>query len=87
MVVITTIATGKGWLRTHRGIVLWSLVSFLALAKFGYFGTKYLKSLDTWQATRDAIAKINDSGSVLTSAQIAPHLTHRPVVELAIKGS
>jgi uncharacterized membrane protein len=87
LVTITTLADGKAWLRTQRGIVIWSLISFLALAKFGYFGTKYLKSLGTWQATRDAIAKINDSGSILTSAQIAPHLTHRPIVELAIKGS
>lgn len=85
--VIATLAAGKGWLRNRRGIILWSLVSFFALAKFGYFGSRYLDSLDTWLATREAVAQVETQGSVLTASQIAPHLTHRPVVKLAIKGT
>jgi len=87
LAVISTLAAGGGWLRNRRGIILWSLVAFLALAKFGYFGDRYLTSLDTWQATREAIAQVHTKGSVLTAAQIAPHLTHRPVVKLATTGS
>ena len=42
----------------------------------------YLNSLDTWQATREAIAQVETQGGVLTTAEIAPHLTHRPLVNL-----
>ena len=63
-------------------IVIWSLVTFLALAKYGYFWTIYLDSLDTWQATRNAIELVQTKGSVLTTAYIAPHLSHRPIIKL-----
>jgi uncharacterized membrane protein len=96
LAVISTLAAGKGWLQNRRGIILWALVAFIALAKFSYFGSRYLESLDTWQATREAIyalrsaegiAQIQNQGSVLTPAEVAPHLTHRPVVKLVITGS
>ncbi|MEG4850149.1 DUF2079 domain-containing protein [Microcoleus sp. B5-D4] len=63
-----------------RVIVIWSLIAFLALAKYGYFWTIYLNGLDTWPATKEAISLVETKGSVLTTAQIAPHLAHRPVV-------
>jgi uncharacterized membrane protein len=87
LVVISTLASGKGWLRNSRGIILWSLGAFLALAKFGYFGSIYLDSLDTWQATREALTQINTKGNVLTTTDIAPHLTHRSVVKIADRNS
>jgi len=65
----------------HRVIVIWSLIGFLALVKYGYFWTIYLDSLDTLAATREAISLVETKGSVLTTAQIAPHLAHRPVVK------
>jgi uncharacterized membrane protein len=85
LAVIATLAAGKGWVRHPKKIVLWSLVAFLALAKYGYFGSIYLQSLDTWQAMREGIALIAPSDRVLTAAQIAPHLTHRPILKLAIE--
>jgi uncharacterized membrane protein len=63
-------------------IILWSLIGFLSLAKYGYFGTIYLDESDTWQATREAIALVQTKGNVLTTSHVAPHLTHRPVVKL-----
>ena len=87
LAAIANLAAGGGWLRSRRAIILWSLVSFLALAKFGYFGSKYLESNDTWQATREALAQIKTQGGVLTTANIAPHVTHRPIVQLATEGS
>jgi uncharacterized membrane protein len=63
-------------------IVLWSLIAFLILAKYGYFWTIYLDSIDTWQATRSAISFVQTKGNVLTTSHMAPHLTHRPVVKL-----
>ncbi|MBD0347186.1 MAG: DUF2079 domain-containing protein, partial [Coleofasciculus sp. Co-bin14] len=70
LAVISTLAAGKGWLQTRRGMIIWALVAFIALAKFGHFGSVYLESLDTWQATREAIAQIQTKGSVLTPAQV-----------------
>ena len=65
-----------------RVIVIWSLIAFLALAKYGYFWTIYLNGLDTLPATKEAISLVETKDSVLTTAQIAPHLAHRPVVKL-----
>ena len=65
-----------------RVIVIWSLIAFLGLAKYGYFWTIYLKGIDTLPATKEAISLVETKGSVLTTAQIAPHLAHRPVVKL-----
>ncbi|WP_413167348.1 DUF2079 domain-containing protein [Capilliphycus salinus ALCB114379] len=63
-------------------ILIWSFISFLCLAKFGYFWSIYLREIDTWTANRLAVNLIqNTQGSVLTTANLAPHLTHRPVVE------
>ncbi|HIK07784.1 MAG TPA: DUF2079 domain-containing protein [Trichormus sp. M33_DOE_039] len=81
LAVIQTIATGKGWLRNKRLIILWSLVTFLAMAKYGYFWSIYLKSLDTWQAMREATTLVKTQGSVYTTAEITPHLTHRKLIQ------
>lgn len=80
LAVISSLAARRGWLRS-RGIIIWSLVAFLALAKYGYFGSIYLNSLDTWKATRVAIAQIQTSGGVLTTHNIAPHLAHRSLIK------
>lgn len=82
LVVIKSLAAGKGWLQNKRAIILWSLVIFLGLAKFGYFWSGYLESLDTWQATREAIAQVQTKGSVYTTATISPHLAHRQLIKL-----
>ena len=78
---IATLANGGGWLRSRRAIIVWSMISWLALAKFGYFGSKYLQSLDTKMATNHAISLIMTKEAVLAPATVVPHLTHRPVIE------
>ncbi|BAZ38863.1 hypothetical protein NIES4101_48080 [Calothrix sp. NIES-4101] len=83
LVVITTLATGKGWLRSPKFIILWSLLTFLLLAKFTYFGSIYLKKLDAWQATQTAISLVKTKGSVLTTGAISTHLSHRQLIKLA----
>ncbi|MEH1768686.1 MAG: DUF2079 domain-containing protein [Nostoc sp.] len=80
LAVISSLAAGRGLLQNKRAIILWSLVVFLSLAKFTFFGGKYLKSIDTWQATKQAIAQIQTQGSVYTTAQISPHLSHRKLI-------
>ncbi|AFZ27065.1 putative membrane protein [Cylindrospermum stagnale PCC 7417] len=81
LAVIASLAAGRAWLQQKQAIILWSLVWFLALAKFGFFGSRHLKYLDTWQATKQAIALVQTPGSVLTTYNIAPHLTHRPLIK------
>ncbi|MGP0128460.1 DUF2079 domain-containing protein [cyanobacterium endosymbiont of Epithemia clementina EcSB] len=87
LVVIATLSAGQGWLQRPKYIILWSLVTFFALAKVGYFTSRYLESIDTWSATREALTQVTKDGNVLTSANIAPHVTHRTKIELAIEGS
>ena len=65
-----------------RNLVIWALIAFLCLAKYGYFWTIYLEALDTLPATKEAISLVQTKGNVLTTANIAPHLAHRPVVKL-----
>ncbi len=72
-------------LRSKRAIVLWSVLGFLALAKFTYFGDRYLTTLDTWAATRNAIVQITTPGSVLTTHEISPHLSHRSQIDFTRK--
>ncbi len=77
---IATLAAGDGWIRSRKAIIIWSLVTWLALAKFGYFGTKYLQSVDTSAATKIAISLIMTKEAVLAPATVVPHLTHRPLI-------
>ena len=77
---IATLAGGGGWLRSRKAIIIWSVVTWLALAKFGYFGSKYLQSIDTQAATRSAISRIITKKPVLAPATVVPHLTHRPLI-------
>ncbi|ACK65508.1 Ets- domain containing protein [Rippkaea orientalis PCC 8801] len=83
--VITTLAANQGLIRRPKIIIIWSFIAFLALAKYTNFTSKYLSQLDTLSAMKEGVKLIPKDGKVLTSPQIAPHLTHRPVVKLAIK--
>jgi hypothetical protein len=75
------LAEGGGLLRSKKNIILFSLIAFLALAKYGYFWSRYIVSIDTWSAIREAIALIQTKGSVYTTAEITPHLTHRQLIQ------
>ena len=79
--VIDNLSGGGGWIRSRRNIILWSLVGFLALAKFGYFWSRYLDYIDTRMATIEAIARIESKAAILVPAKVAPHLTHRQHIE------
>ncbi len=80
LAVISSLAAGSGWLRTRRAIILWTLVAFMVLAKYGYIWSRYFRSVDNWQATQQAIAQVHTQGAVLTTHSIAPHLSHRPTI-------
>ena len=77
LAIIASIAADKAWIKRRKLIILWSLFWFLALGKFGFFTSKYIKILDNLQATKEAISLIKTQNSVLTTDTITPHLTHR----------
>ena len=77
LALIASIAADKAWLKQKRAILLWSLIWFLILGKWGFFISKYLNFVDNWQATKEAISLIKTQDSVLTTDVITPHLTHR----------
>jgi uncharacterized membrane protein len=85
LAVISALAAQQVWLKNQRAIALWSIVAFLALAKYGFFWTNYIEPLDTWQATRHAVSLVQTQGAVLTTQNIAPHLSHRPVIKTTDK--
>ncbi len=64
-----------------KAMIIWSLIIFLFLGEYKDFFL-YLNRLDTWQATREAIAQIEPQSSILTDNRLAPHFAHRPIVKL-----
>ncbi|YAI81621.1 MAG: DUF2079 domain-containing protein [cyanobacterium endosymbiont of Rhopalodia sterrenbergii] len=82
---IYTLAARKKTIKRNTLIITWSLITFLILAKYSYFSSKYLEQLDTLVAMKQGVKLVPSQVRVLTSPQIAPHLTHRPVVKLGIK--
>jgi uncharacterized membrane protein len=87
LAVISTVANNQHWLKTRRSILIWAIVAFALLGKIGYFWSDYLSSLDTRQSITIAIEKIRDNGAVLTTGEIAPHLTHRQNIKLTFNGT
>ncbi|KOP24933.1 hypothetical protein AMR41_15985 [Hapalosiphon sp. MRB220] len=81
LAVIASIAADKGWLRSRRKIILWAILGFMVLGKYGYFWSRYLRTVDNWEATNQAIAQVQTKGPVLTTHSIAPHLSHRPMIQ------
>ena len=71
----------KKW--RYQFIVFWMVLAFVTMSRLNLFAGEYLQSLDTWQATNEAIALVKTQGSILTTHEIAPHVTHRPQVKLA----
>lgn len=69
---------------TFQAIFSWAILGFILLSRLHFFAGHYWQRIDTWQPTREALGKIQDQGAVLTTAEIAPHLSQRPVVHLAI---
>jgi uncharacterized membrane protein len=79
---IATLSHQTAWIQRPRWIMLWSIVSFIALAKYGFFTGKYLTRLDPLPAMREAIAQVQTTHDPLfTTSYFVPHLTHRSQLE------
>lgn len=82
LALIHSIPSCKNWIQIRKYILIWSVIAFLALAKFGFFWTQYLSYSGNWNATWIAISEVSRQGAVLTNHNIAAHLSHRPVIKL-----
>ena len=71
----------RGW-RSPRLLIIWSVVAWLALAKYGYFWTRYAPLFSNVSAVREAVSLVEPDARVLTSGYIAPHLSQRQVLML-----
>lgn len=80
-VVYLTKRRHREW-RSPRLLVIWSVLAWLALAKYGYFWTRYAPLFSNVAAVREAVNLVEPDAKVLTSGYIAPHLSHRPVLML-----
>lgn len=71
----------RRWLSPGR-LILWSTIAWLALAKYGYYWTRYAHLYSNVGAVRGALELVDDDARVLTSGYIAPHLSQRSMVIL-----
>ena len=71
----------RQWL-SRRLLITWSLIAWLALAKYGYFWTRYAPLFANVAAVKGAVNAVEPDAKVLTSGYIAPHLSHRPTIML-----
>ncbi|MEC4803744.1 MAG: DUF2079 domain-containing protein [Jaaginema sp. PMC 1079.18] len=76
LIIILNLAHNSSLLKKSKSILIWCFLCFLILAKYTSFA-KYFDILGEWDATRQAVAQIETKGCVLTTSEIAPHLTHR----------
>lgn len=83
--IILTIASGKGFFSRFKYIVIWSILILILgvgarltimRARNDSLFRNYVSSV------KEAIEIVQTKGSVLTTSEISPHLTHRPVVKI-----
>ncbi len=79
---IDDFTTDKKW--GDKFIIFWIVLTFITMSRLNLFMGEYLQSLDTWQANNEAIALVkNTQGNILTTHEIAPHVTHRQQIKMA----
>ena len=71
----------RSWL-SPRWLILWSLMAWFALAKYGYYWTRYAPLYRTINAVNGAVELVSKDARVLTSGYIAPHLSQRSMITL-----
>jgi len=82
---IASFTSQKKW--GYKFIIFWAVLSFVTMSRLNLFAGEYLATLDTRQATNEAISMVKTKGSLLTTHEISPHLTHRPEVRLAFSNT
>ncbi len=76
----------RKWLRPNR-IVIWSVIAFLALAKYGYFYSSYLPKLPEASALHELFPLVKENDKLLTSSHLVSHFTGRPHIQMVTGGN
>ena len=71
----------RPWLKPQV-LIVWAIISFLVLAKYDFFISRYLSSLSNLNSLHTAVSFVKTQGSVLTTYRIAPHLSQRQTIKL-----
>ena len=71
----------RRWL-SPRWLILWSLMGWFALAKYGYYWTRYAPLYSNVEAVNGAVELVAAEDRVLTSGYVAPHLSQRSMIAL-----
>jgi uncharacterized membrane protein len=78
---ISMVGSQKRW---HlRFLASWAALAFITMSLFQLFTGESIRYSDTWQSNNEAIALVKTQGSILTTDDISPHVTHRQEVKLA----
>jgi uncharacterized membrane protein len=80
---VYAVAAKQAWLIRPRSIAIWSfaLVLFGVGARLTMMKPDQAADLAGMQATLEALAHVQGSGAVLTTHEIAPHLSHRSFLQ------
>jgi uncharacterized membrane protein len=83
LAVISALAAGAGWFKSSWAIIAWTMVLVVigVAARAREFDVDQAVAGATGTERRKALAMINDDGGVLTTHQIATHLSHRKVIQ------
>ncbi len=84
LLVMTHWQQGSTWLKRPYWILLWSAVAFLALGKYTFFLGPYWQHWGEVSALQQAVQLVPSGDRLLTAPHIAPHLSQRPELALAI---
>ena len=74
---------GKRLWLLPKWLVVWSIISFLALAKYTYFFTRFLPLLPENGSVRTAVSLVEPDSSVLAASFLVPHLSQRQDIYFA----
>jgi uncharacterized membrane protein len=85
LMVMTHWYQGSTWLKRPRWIILWATIAFLALGKYTFFLGPYWQHWDDLADLQTAVRLVHPGDRLLTAPHIAPHLSHRAELHLAIR--
>ena len=71
----------RNWL-SPKWLILWSIMLWMALAKYGYYWTRYAPLYSNVAAVNGAVELVASDARVLTSGYVAPHLSQRSMITL-----
>ena len=67
--------------RSSKIIIFWSILTFMIFSRFTYLLGPYHNHFESSNARREAISLVNKNSSVLTTNDLAPHLSKRKNIQ------